>query len=329
MKRLLAFVVFLVLGIILFSSVVRAVGWNEVWSAIQEFWGGKGVLLLILTFLILALGNWRWKEILKSQGYHIPFFSLFKVYLGGLSVAFFIPTLPFGSDLLRAYTIQKTYNIPFSRVFVSALIERILEITAYLVVILGGVTIFLLSTQIFHTMILILFGAALLFVTILSFFYFKSFKKESIVGMILPSIKKTSNILEVESEVFNFFKLRNSALWRGFLFSFLKSLSALLRAWVLVFFLWETIGFLSILSVLGFSYLALLVPIPAALGSHDALQALLFQSLGAGAHTGAAFALLIRAAEFAFALVGILFLIWLGIVLFRDTAVKKRERLPF
>ena len=90
MKRLLAFAIFLIIGIVLFSSVVRTVGWQEAWNTIQEFWGGKGLLIFILSLLMLSIGVVRWREILRHQGYSLPFFSLFKQYFGGFALSFFI-----------------------------------------------------------------------------------------------------------------------------------------------------------------------------------------------------------------------------------------------
>jgi len=132
MRKLLAFVVFLVLGIILSSGVVQAVGWSEVWSVIQEFFGGKGALLLVLTFLMLFMGAVRWRGILRYQGYQVPFSSLLKQYFGGFSLSFFFPMVFFGNELFRAYVLREFHQVPLPRAIVSVTVERFLEATTYL-----------------------------------------------------------------------------------------------------------------------------------------------------------------------------------------------------
>ena len=153
MKRLLAFVVFLVVGIVLFFVVVQNVGWGEMQSAIGTFWGIKGALLLVLTFLMLFLGAVRWREILRSQGYQIPFSSLQKQYFGGFALSFFVPMVFFGSELFRSYALREFHGIPLARGIVSVAIERFLDVTIYLVFLVVGVTFLLISKSLFIPML--------------------------------------------------------------------------------------------------------------------------------------------------------------------------------
>jgi len=145
MKKLLAFVVLLALGVILFSSVVQAVGWGEVWSSAQEFWGEKGVLLIVLTFLMLSLGAVRWREILRYQGYQVPFSSLVKQYFGGFSLSFFFPMVLFGNELFRSYALREFHQIPLPRAIVSVAVERFLDATVYILFLGGGIAFLLIS----------------------------------------------------------------------------------------------------------------------------------------------------------------------------------------
>lgn len=328
MRRLLAFVVLLVVGAVLFSGVVQAVGWQEVWGAIQEFWGGKGVLLLILTFLMLFLGAVRWREILRSQGYQIPFSSLLKQYFGGFSLSFFVPMVFFGSELFRSYALREFHEVPLSRGIVSVAIERFLDITSYLVFLGVGVAFLLISKSV---LIPILFWWILLGVGILTlpiaFFYFKSHKKESIVKIFFPRIQGTNGFFTMEQELLLFFRLQNKAFWEGLLLSFGKAGFSLLRTIVLVGFLGKFIGFLPAITITGFSFLSLLIPIPGQLGSHEALQVLVFQSLGLAGHTGATFAFLIRAAELAVALGGLVLFLRLGVSLVQSLIVRRALRI--
>ncbi|MDP4007189.1 MAG: lysylphosphatidylglycerol synthase transmembrane domain-containing protein [bacterium] len=328
MRKLLAFVAFLVLGVILFSFVVRAVGWSEVWEAAGEFWGGKGLLLLIFTLLMLGAGALRWREILRHQGYYVPFSSLLKQYLGGFSLSFFFPMAFFGNELFRSYTLQEFHQVPLPRAIVSVVVERILEVTMYLLLLGAGIAFLLISKSVLIPTLFwwILSGIGMLALA-LAFFYFKSHRKESIVRIFFPRLKGTNGFLEMEQELLRFFNLRNRAFWEGIFLSFAKVSFALLRTLVLVGFLGKFIGFFPAVAITGFIFLSLLVPIPGQLGSHEALQVLAFQSLGLEGHTGAAFAFLVRAAEFVFAFGGLILFFRLGASLFQRLMFSKVERL--
>lgn len=327
MKRLLAFVVFLVLGIVLFSGVVRAVGWQEVWEAAHEFWGGKGLLLLVLTLLMLSAGAIRWREILRYQGYQIPFLSLLKQYVGGFALSFFFPMVFFGSELFRSYGLQEFHKVPLQKGIVSVVAERLLEITAYLLVLAAGIAFLLFSDSVFIPSFLwwVLFGVAALALALV-FFYLKSHRKESILRIFFPRLNGTNGFLEMEQELLLFFRLKNRAFWEGIFLSFAKISFALLRTFVLVGFLGKFLGFFPALAITGFSFLSLIVPIPGQLGTHEALQVLVFQLLSLEGHTGAAFALLVRAAELAVALGGLVVLFRLGTVLLEKLFLRRLER---
>ncbi len=103
-------------------------------------------------------------------------------------------------------------------------------------------------------------------------------------------------------------------MWKGVGLSFLRAAVMYVRTWLLiVFLLGKGIGLLPALSILGFSYLAVMIPIPAALGSHEAIQTFAFNSLGLGASSATAFTMIIRGAELIIALAGIMILFKFGI----------------
>jgi len=70
-----------------------------------------------------------------------------------------------------------------------------------------------------------------------------------------------------------------------------------------------------------------MIPIPADLGSHEAIQAFAFNSLGFSASAGTAFALITRGAELILAMFGIMVLFHLGLELMKNTLFKKTEKI--
>ncbi|MDP2735137.1 MAG: lysylphosphatidylglycerol synthase transmembrane domain-containing protein [bacterium] len=327
MRKFLAFLGFFLLGIILFLSVIRALGWSEIWDVIIQFWGGKGLLLLVLTLGMILLGALRWREILRHQGFYLPLASLLKQYAGGFSLSFFFPMVVFGNEMFRSYSLQELHGVPLQRGIVSVVTERFLEMTAYLMVLAVGVLFLLFSygppipSLLWWILLLIfLLGLALLF------FYLKSHRRESILRMFFPKLKNSNGFLEMEQEVLRFFRVQRRAFWEGMFLSFAKAAASLLRTFVLAALLGKSIGFFAGVTVTGFTFLSLVVPIPGQLGSHEALQVLVFQALGLGSHEGAAFAFLVRAAEFAVALLGLIVFFRIGVTLLEKSFLHTIER---
>jgi len=211
----------------------------------------------------------------------------------------------------------------------SVFIDRVTEWTANLIVIFFGVLFFLYTIGLPPIKLLIIFGSIFLFFAGgISCFYLKTFKRESMVSYFLrifglERFNHANSILDIEKEIFNFFKPKKLAMWRAFSLSFLRTLVMYSRVWFLIIFLGKEISTLSALSILGFTYLAVMIPIPTALGSHEAIQTFAFGSLGLGASTATAFTMIVRGAELIIALTGVAILFQIGIILLKEALFKK------
>jgi len=329
MRKFLLFLISLLVGVGLFIWIGRTVGWQEIKNTFLVFSGWQGMAIFGLTLLMILIGNWKWKEILRGENIKISFRDLLNPYLAGFSVMFLAPILLLAGEFFRGYILKEQNAIPWSKGMASVVIDRILEWTANLVVIFFGVLLFLLIIGLPPMKLLIIFGGAFLFFAGgISYFYLKTFKRESMAKAILRTLglaklNQANSILEVETEIFNFFKPKKKSMWRGFGLSFLRAGAMYLRAWLLILFLGKEISALPALSILGFTYLAAMIPIPTALGSHEAIQTFAFSSLGLGLSAATAFTMIIRGAELIIALVGIIILYRLGIGLIRNTLFKK------
>jgi hypothetical protein len=322
MKKLLLFLVSLIVGLILFFWVLETVGWQEIKKAFLVFTGWKGLVIFILTFLTMLAGNWKWQEILRSKGVNISFFELFKSYLAGFALMFLSPIIFWGGELFRGYVLKEKNSVPWAKGMGSVVIDRILEWTVNLVIILIGSIFFIFLIDFPPLKLLGIFGGSFLIIlAALGLFYFKCIKKESIIGFFLRNNK--NHPLETEKEVFDFFELKNPAMWKALGISFLKAGITYLKTWILILFLGKSFGPLESLSILGFTYLAATIPTPTSLGSHEAIQTFAFNSFGIGASTAAAFTMIVRGAELIFALAGTIIFFRLGIGLLKKALLAK------
>ncbi len=333
MKKFFLFLISLIIGIVLFVWIGKTVGWQEIKNAFLIFTGWNGIVIFILTFLIMLFGAWRWQETLKAQNVEISFFELFKAFLAGFSVIFLAPVLLWAGEVLRGYVLRRKNKVSWTQVMTSVFIDRILEWTVNLIVIVLGSLYFLYKIGLPSKNLLIIFGGVFLFFFfVISYFYFKVLKRESIIRFIFKisgfkNFDQRNFLLEAEKQIFNFFRWENKKLQKTFSLSFLRAGAMLLRAYILIIFLGKNIGLLSSLSVLGFTYLAAMIPIPAALGSHEAIQTFAFNSLGLNISIAAAFTMIIRAAELLFALAGLTIIFKVGVFFVKDMFFKKVEKL--
>jgi len=329
MKKFLLFLVSLSVGMGLFIWIGKIVGWQEIKNAFLVFTGWQGLVIFGLTLLMMLIGNWKWKEILKGENIKTSFRELFRPYLAGFAVMFLAPILLLAGEIFRGYILKAKNFVPWSKGMASVFIDRITEWTANLVVIFFGILFFLYTIGLPPRNLGIIFGGAfLLFAFGISIFYFKTIKRESMAKSLLrilglERLNHANSILDIEKEIFNFFKPKKIAMWKVFSLSFLRALVMYFRTWFLVIFLGKSITSLPALSILGFTYLAAMIPIPTALGSHEAIQTFAFSSLGLGGGTATAFTMIIRGAELIIALVGVVILFRLGIDLLKNTLFKK------
>ncbi len=323
-KKTALFLLSLVAGIVLFSFVLKTVGWGEVKDALLIFKTWQGLLIILLSFLILILGTWRWKAILDNLGARIPLKRLLGPYLAGFSLMFLVPVMIWGGETLRSYAIKREHSISWSKGMASVVIDRILEWAINLAVIFFGGVFFVLKIGLpSRELCLIFIAVFLLLLSFAALFYFKSSRRESIVRFFLFSRKNQP--FEVEKEIYDFFGLRNPAAWKAFGISFLRAVVMGFRSWILIVFLGKAIGLLPVISILGFTYLAAMVPIPASLGSHEAIQAYAFNALNIGEASAPEFTVVIRTAELIVALLGLIFLFHFGVSLMKKNFLKKLD----
>lgn len=248
------------------------------------------------------------------------------MYIGGFSLLFFIPVIPFANEVFRSSVLKTKHHMELKQSMASVVIDRILEITSNLCVVIAGGVVFLFagSHLSFSAKMLGIMAFIALWVVLLLFLYIRLFQSKSILGLFL---KGNGHTKEVEEEVFLFFSIKNKFFWQGLWLSFVRAFVGLARTWALILFLGKGLALLPGVTVLGFYYLAILVPIPAALGSHDALQAAGFTAFGLGSGAGAAFALLIRATEALFAVAGLVLVLRFGFSVITSLVIKRGESL--
>lgn len=329
-RNILLFLLSVLVGILLFVWVYNIVDWEEIKNIFTTFSINQGLIIFGLTLLIALMGSWRWQEVLKGENVKLSFFDLFYPYLAGFSIIFLAPILVLAGETLRIIILKEKNLVSWSKSTVSIIIDRVLEWTTNLIIIFLGVLFFIFKIGLPPKNLSLTFGAAFfIFVAITFFFYIKVLKKESILKIFSKRFHRSfeGKPEEIESRVFDFFRIKNKLMWQMFFLSFVRAIVMYLRTWLLIIFLGTKIALLPALSILSFSLLAVIIPTPAALGSHEAIQVFAFNSLGLNISSATAFALIIRASETILALIGLIILFKLWSFLVNNNFLSKIEKL--
>lgn len=332
MRRILIFLLSFIIGILLFVWVIRWVGWKEIKEILSAFSGWEGVAILGITFLIWAVGVWKHKFIYKSQGYNLPAFSLGEILLASFAITYLFPTSYFGGEAFKLYGIKKKFSLPWDKNITAFTIEKLVSLSVILLfLVVGVISFFLLASPLLRNFGLICFVFIGSLITGLTIFYFKSFKKESILKWFLKifRVKERNHLIEdIEKDVFHFFDFRKILMWKGLGIAFLRNLLILIRCWFLISFLMGNVSIFVALAVLFFTHLSYLFPLPAKLGGLEVTEVFVFGSLGLGAATGISFSFLLRGVEIIVSLLGLIFLLKLGIRFFMGSVEDKINNSP-
>jgi len=330
MKKVLLFLFSFLSGVIIFIWVSKVVGWQEIKSSLMVFTGWQGLAIIFITFLMAVFGAWKWKAILDGKGQKISFAEIWRIYLATFSIRLLAPIIIVGAEIFQGYILKKRETVPWPQSIASVVLDRILEWTVNFIIVLFGALFFLFKIGVPPLNLFIFSGIVfVVLIATISYFYVKAFKKQSITKIFARFLNNglDNHFLEIEQEIFSFFKPRHRNMWKVFALNILRSGLMLARTWILIVFLGSNIGFLSSVSVLGFNYLAMVVPIPTSLGSHEALQTFAFNCLNLKAATATAFTMIIRGADLIVALFGIFLLFRLGVFLINETIFKKTEKI--
>ena len=328
MKKIIKFLIALVLGSVIFYFVIRKAGIETFEEAGRLFFSFKGGLVILTTILLATVGIIRWKVILGCQGEKRSFSELAGVWTVGYSVDYLTPVSLFGGEALRAYLTGKTLDIDWEKSFSSVIIDKILDGTFHIIFIVIGVSIFLSygsfpEVWIFWLVILSIFSL----VIILTLFYSRAIGKKSItllffkvLGLNKTDIKATKSgefIFNTEGNVLRFFSPSQSFFWKGIFLSLLRHSLFYLRALILVYLLVGSIEPVKSVAMQGLAFLALFLPLPAGLGGLEAAAAFGFETLGFSFNQGTVFGMTWRAADLVICLFGIILGVKIFVTLFK------------
>ncbi|MCD6270204.1 flippase-like domain-containing protein [bacterium] len=334
MSKTIKFFIALTIGILLFIAVIKYIGSNSLIDSFVFILSLKGVVIVLLSLLIAVIGIWKWQLILKSENENFKFRDLAGLWLLGYAVSFITPVALIGGEAFRIYFCKKKLNLKWEKGGASVLIDKISDATLYLFFLTIGFLLFLfnsyLSSEYFVLIASLVIGGLL---SLLAIFYLKAMRNESMLQWFMKifnikeqnikDMAKGSNIVfDAERKIMRFFMPNKLAFWKVIGLTSLKYFLFYLRIAFLFAFLKGSFSLSGSLALYGIINMALIVPLPATMGSLDFAGVFVFKSLSLNPAFGVVFSIALRSADIFISVLGFIFLIKYWIDVFGQKLLK-------
>jgi uncharacterized protein (TIRG00374 family) len=333
-KRIILFIVFLILGIALFVGVVLQTGLPAIWTNLRQFSFLNFLIFLFLSTLNFCLYTLRWDIILRHIHHdpreRIPFGRLFLHRMSGFALSYLTPTAQTGGEPLRIMMLNHD-GIPSKTAVSSVIIDKALEFAALIVFISVGVALALIDGSLPAKTELFFYILLIVFISLVFWFYYSSVKEIGFFSSILrfTRLNRFSRLkrieekfMEVERQMSEFYKNHLRIFVLLIFISLIISAFLLLEHYLVARFMGVRLTFFQTFLASTIPYIAYMVPIPGGIGLLEGGHAAMFSLLGVNIN---AFVLvfIIRMRDLVFVMVGLLHASKQGMQMLKDAFTDK------
>ena len=288
---------------------------EDIWEVLQNLSFIQIFILILVNSAIILLFGGRWWLILHAQGYTLPYFSLARYRLTAFAVSYFTPGPHFGGEPMQVYSVQKNHNVPGTVALAALSLDKILELIAnFSFLVFGVASVLLLGT--FKGLVSapglpIVLGLLAIPVLYMAALFTERYPLSNLAKR-LTAKGKWGTIAEAvsgsEQLMARFCREQPGVMAVAFGLSGFVWVLLLLEYWLALSFLGLSLGFWEIIAVMTAARVALLTPLPGAIGALEYGQVLAMQALNYDPALGLSIGLIIRARDVGFGLLGL----WLG-----------------
>ena len=318
MKRRIISILPWLTALVLFLWVLNVVPLTETWAVLNRLTWEQIVVLLLLNTLVLAALNGRWWLILRGLGYRIPFMRLVVHRLAAFGVSYVTPGPHFGGEPVQVLLVEREHNVPRGAAVAAVTLDKILEMLVNFTFLAVGVII-ILDGQILSqvvpgetaTLALLFLAFPAAFLLAISLGYHPVSWPVSLL-LRLPRLKQNpayqrahQALLDSEVQATRFCRHAPQALVQAWGTSVIGWLLLIGEYWLMLSFLGLHLTPLQTIAMLTAARVAMLLPLPGALGTLEASQVLVLSLMGFNPVAGIGITLLIRARDVTLAGIGL------------------------
>lgn len=298
----------LLIGALLLFWSLRNVPFADLGRVLSALQPWQIVSLILVNIVILLIFPLRWAQILRAQGYRVPYLSLARYRLLAFAVSYFTPGQHFGGEPLQVLSLRNHHQVPGSAALASVTLDKVIELFANFAVLALGLALVLstgmvaalpLAQALPLSLGLLLLPALYLAAVGVGWLPFGALARR-LSGYLAEGLRSAERQLSALA------LKKPRLLWQGLLVASVVWAVQVFEIWLSLFFLGLNLTGLELTLVIVAGRLALFVPTPGALGALEASQILAMQSLGFDPAYGLSLALLIRARDIFFGLSGLL-----------------------
>ncbi|MCX6738097.1 MAG: lysylphosphatidylglycerol synthase transmembrane domain-containing protein [Candidatus Parcubacteria bacterium] len=325
MRRWIWFLIFFILGAILFYFTLREVGIAGVIAILSTLKGWQvPLLLLVLLSGPVIIGSYKWRMIIgNDKGKKVRLSKLMIARIIGYSISYVTPCSFMGGEPAKVLFLKQETNIPVSRIISSVILDELMFFSITTMVFFVGV--FFLLIYLHLSWLAEIIGISILAAAIIALFLIirKAKKVSSEKGLFktlaeklyltkISIVKDNMGALdEVEEEMKLFFHRPKKQLAMIFLVVILELSAVLFTSWLTLYFLGTRLDITRLFVVRSMTDLSGFIPLPASLGTLEATQALAFSGITGNPATGVAFSLVFRGLNLVISAFGLAIFAWI------------------
>ena len=324
------------MGVIATYFIIKGYGWKNILGFYKNFNGWLLLAYFCIICTIYTLLTWRWTVILRSRGHKVPFHKLFIYRIIGQAINFFTPGPRVGGEPTQASLLGK-HNVEFTEGLSTIMIDKIIDTTTCGVLFIIGAVLVSMKYALPHAADVYLMIGGIIFLLFIGLFYyqmlhdkhfflhiFRFLRMNNTKNETLNKIEK--KIEDIEIIMIQFYKHDKK--------TFVYTLFITLLTWAVMFLEYKTattllglnLGFIQLFFVITFIGLAILFPIPMAVGVLEAGQVSAFGMIGLAGSGGVALAFLVRMKDFIWAIVGLILMAMFGFDVKKTIKKKYKEK---
>ena len=309
-----------ILGVTLFILVVMKYPFKEVFSTFSNITPLLVFIYICVSFSIMLLFAIRWRFVLKTFGHNLSFSEAFSFRVIEYGISYLTPSGKAGGEPVRAALLTRK-GIKFKEGLAAVVADKSIEMSVSVLFFIFGLLTLAIDYALPRGLNIVLIALSLFLLYVLWKFYSRILQGKPVFTALYRFLrlhkvkfllKYQQVIADFEKPIIKFYNHEKKAFFVALTISVLSLCLSIVEYKLLLLMLGIHASLSIVFIVFSVVGIAFLVPVPMGLGSLEALQASLFSVLGLGSAAGVGLAMITRARDLLWVLVGVILSLYIG-----------------
>ena len=282
---------FRILGLLLLVVILIKLDLRHILQVILKVEPTILAVAICLTVPLMMLHSWRWRYLLATQNVFLSLKETFSVYLGAFYIGAITPARA-GEFIIKALYLRKEKNVSLGKGFSNILIDRLQDVSAFVIVGLIGLGLAPLGGTYLYSII----GIAFLFLVIWAFLFRAETATRKISTVLFQTLVPKRYRSSIDTQLDSFFlgidKLSNFRIVVPALATAAITAIAFGQCYLIATSLSISISFIYLAFCVSVAGLVSLIPVSiSGLGTREATMIALFSRVGLSSESAVGFSL--------------------------------------